>query len=289
MADGSLTIKHAVSGRDFSGLRVFLYAAPVAALIVQMHGKILMEMMVECWNSPALSQGVVIPPFALYVAWLRRGQLMSIEPRVDFRGIAAVAAGCVLFLLGKLGAEFFLSRVSFVIILAGITWTYWGAERTRVLALPFLLLATMVPLPLLVFATLSAPLQLFASDIASRAAELAGVTLFRDGNVLQLANISLGIEEACSGLTSLSSLMVAGVLFGFLVCRSTWMRTAIMLASVPVAILANIVRVAGTAILSDTEPELAMGFYHAFSGWLVFVGGAIALYTIAQGMRKLEK
>jgi exosortase len=253
-----------------------------------MHGAILKELAVECWTNPAASQGLVIPPFAVYLAWLRRRSVARVPAEIDYRGLAAIAIGCGMLLVGRLGAEFFLSRLSFVVVASGILWTFWGAGRLRILALPLLLLATMVPLPNIVSSALSGPLQLLASDMAARAAELAGITLYREGNILRLADISLGIEEACSGLTSLSSLMVAGVLFGFLICRSPLLRGLIFCAAFPAAILANILRVTGTAILSDWEPELAMGFYHAFSGWLVFLVGASVLYGIAHGLRRLE-
>ena len=92
-------------------------------------------------------------------------------------------------------------------------------NRWMTLAFPLVLLATMVPLPTLVYSAVSAPLQLFASDVSTNLAQLLGVAVYRDGNIIHLANISLGVEEACSGLNSLSALMVVSLLIGFLICQ----------------------------------------------------------------------
>ena len=180
---------------------------------------------------------------------------------------------CMVFLAGKLSAEFFLARISFVILLAGLAWTFWGFERFKTLAFPFILLGTMVPLPAIVFNTVAAPLQLFASSVATGVAQTFGVSIYRDGNVIHLANTALGVAEACSGLNSLSALVVGSLLLGFLEDASIPGRILLFILSVPLAIAVNVLRIAGTAILADYHVEFAMGFYHMLSGWLVFVLG----------------
>jgi exosortase len=184
--------------------------------------------------------------------------------------------------VGKLASEFFLMRIAFVLLLAGLIWTFWGLARLRTLTFPILLLAAMVPLPVMVYNSLAAPLQLLASDMATQIVQTFGTSVFRDGNVLQLANLSLGVEEACSGLNSLSALMVGGMLLGYLICTRLPSRLLLFAASVPLAIAVNIVRIAGTAVLADYNQDFAMGFYHAFSGWLVFVAGFGILYLLAR-------
>jgi exosortase len=157
--------------------------------------------------------------------------------------------------------------------------------RLRTRAFPFLLLATMVPLPGIVYNALAAPLQLFASDIATRLAQLLGVTVYRDGNIIQLAYTSLGVVEACSGLNSLSALIIASLLLGYLICWRLLTRIFLLALSIPLAIAVNVLRVTGTAVLADYNQEFAMGFYHSFSGWLVFLVGFGALYVFARAIR----
>jgi len=180
-----------------------------------------------------------------------------------------------------------MMRFAFVLLLVGLVWTFWGFPRLRTLAFPFLLLATMIPLPVMVYNSLAAPLQLLASDLATRSAQVLGVSVFRDGNIIQLAGVSLGVAEACSGLNSLSALIVGSLLLGYLLCGRTASRVALFATAIPLAIGVNILRVAGTALLADYNQEFALGFYHAFSGWLVFVAGFGLLYGCARALKAL--
>ena len=167
-------------------------------------------------------------------------------------------------------------------LLAGLTWTFWGLPRLKTMAFPFVLLLTMVPLPSLVFNAAAAPLQLFASAVATDVSQWLGVSIYRDGNVIHLATTSLGVAEACSGLNSLSSLVVGSLLLGYLEEASMPGRILLTLLSVPLAIAVNVLRVAGTAVLADYHPEYAMGFYHLLSGWLVFVLGFGLLWLVGK-------
>jgi exosortase len=97
--------------------------------------------------------------------------------------------------------------------------------------------------------------------------------VYRDGNIIQLAATSLGVAEACSGLRSLGSLTVGALLLGFLERFGIWTRVGLFVLSIPIAIFFNVVRVTGTALLAEHDPDLAMGFYHSVSGWLIFVAG----------------
>lgn len=264
------------------GYSVWIETGVVIALIAALFWDVLADMAHDWWTEPALSQGLLIPPLALYIAWLYRQQTLSRPAATDRRGLIPIAFACVLFISGKLASEFFMTRISFVVLVIGLIWTFWGVQRLRTLTFPLLLLATMVPLPTLIYNSLAAPLQLFASDIAARIAQAAGISVFRDGNIIQLAGGSLGVAEACSGLNSLSALIVGSILFGFLICERPIGRILLFASAIPLAIIVNVLRVAGTAVLADYNQEFAMGFYHSFSGWLVFVAGATVLYALAR-------
>ncbi len=225
---------------------------------------------------------MLVPPMALYIVYLRRKITFSIPARPDLRGLWLVSLSCFVLLLGQMAAEFFLARISFVLLLAGLTWTFWGLPRVKTLTFPFILLATMVPLPALIYNSVAAPLQLFASAAATDLAQFLGVSIYRDGNIIHLATTSLGVAEACSGLNSLSSLLVASLLLGFLEEASLLGRILLFVLSVPLAIAVNVVRVTGTALLADYRPEFAMGFYHMFSGWLVFIVGFGMLWLLGK-------
>jgi exosortase len=260
----------------------YLEIAVLAILIGLIYARTLTGLFDDWWNEPSFSQGMLLPPLALYFAWLDRRALLALPAEPSRKGLWAVTVGCFLFLAGKLSAEFFLQRFSFIIVLAGLIWVYWGKARLKRLAFPLVLLSTMIPLPAIVYNTATAPLQLFASETAARIAQWCGVSVYRDGNIIQLAHMSLGVDEACSGLNSFSALMVAALLLGQFLCNSLFVRVLLFLLSAPLSIAVNVLRVAGTAILADYNEQFALGFYHAFAGWLVFVVGFVAFIGIAK-------
>lgn len=254
----------------------------VAGLIASLYSRVLPALALDWWNDPSVSHGLLIPPLALYFAWQRRKLILREPEAPDSRGILLLVAACCVLLVGQLGAEFFLSRVSLVILLAGLVWTFWGLRRLRTLAFPLLLLATMVPIPAIVYNMLAAPLQLFASNVSSEILQLVGMPVYREGNVLHLAGTSLGVAEACSGLRSLSSLTVLALLVGFLYCSRFRTRAVLFILAMPIAVGINVLRVVGTALLADYNQQLALGFYHSFSGWLVFLAGFGMVVAVAK-------
>lgn len=262
--------------------------AALGALLIAMYWDVVPSMFDVWMNDPGYSHGILIPPLAAYVAWLHKDEILALKPTRDMRGILLTLAGCTVFVLGRLGAEFFLTRISMVIILAGMAWTFWGVARTRKLAFSLFLLATMVPIPAIVYNRLAAPLQLFASEVSGAVLETMGIPVFRDGNILHLAEISLGVAEACSGLRSISSLTVLALVVGYFVLQKTSWRVLLFFLAFPTAISVNVLRIVITAIAAREDAALARGFFHSFSGWVVFLLGFILLYAMALGLAKLE-
>jgi exosortase len=259
----------------------------LAAVIIVIYGPILVDLASDWWNLPDTSYGMLVPPLAGYIAWKRKRLTLSFPAAPSLTGLLWIAGACLTLLIGRLGAEFFLSRISIVILLTGLVYTFWGKERLRTLVFPLLLLATMVPLPVIVFNQLAAPLQLVASQVSTRVAQFFGVSVFQDGNIIQLATTTLGVEEACSGLRSLSALIVMALLLGFLLCERPLTRVILLAMALPIAVFVNVARVSGTAIMADYNPQLAMGFYHTFSGWLVFLLGIALVFATSRLLRNI--
>jgi exosortase len=275
------TIKRSY-GEQTASLVTWIRIAIIAGLVAALYIEIIPDLAAEWWNQPESSYGMLVPPIAIYIAYLRRRDTLAAPARPNAHGLWLVFLACVILMAGKLAAEFFLARISVVLMLAGLVWTFWGAARFRTLVFPFILLGTMVPLPAIVYNVIAAPLQLFASTVATNLAQIFGVSVFRDGNIIHLANTSLGVAEACSGLHSLSALVVGSLLLGFLQETTVLGRVLLFILSVPLAIAVNVLRVTGTAVLADYRPEFAMGFYHSFSGWLVFVLGFGVLWFLGK-------
>jgi len=230
---------------------------------------------------------MLIPPVSLLVAWSRRQLIYAIPAKPDPAGLLVILGACLTFMAGKLGAEYFLSRVSIVGLLFGLFLTFWGAGRTRVIAFPLILLATMVPVPALVYNRIALPLQLLSSEVAATVLQFSGEPVFRDGNILHLRNTTLGVAEACSGLQSLASLAIVSLILGYAECSKIGSKILLLFLSCPFAIAVNVIRVTGTAFLANIDQTYALGFYHAFSGWVIFIAGFGFFWALAKALHRL--
>jgi len=231
------------------------------------------------------SHGFLIAPMSLYFAYERRLLLERAGRRPSSWGLAWIVASLALLVAGTLGAELFLTRISIVGLLVGVVLFLWGPAHARILAFPIAFLLLMIPLPAIVFNRIAFPLQLIASRFGETALQLFGIPVLREGNVMILANTTLEVAEACSGIRSLVSLLALGIVLGYFSDSRSWARTVVAIATIPVAIVANGVRVAGTGIAAHRiGAEAATGFLHTFSGWLVFVVAFALLFAIQRAL-----
>jgi exosortase len=258
-------------------------------LLVLLYARILAGLAEDWLRIPAFSHGPVIVALAIVIAWRDRRRISQLPTCGDNRGLGLTALACLLYAAGQLGAEFFLQRVSLVVLTAGLILTFWGPRRLSRLVLPLLLFATTIPLPAVLYNRLAAPLQLVSSDLATGIVQELGVSAYRDGNIISLAHITLGVAEACSGLNSLSALIVGAVLLGFLHFERALPRVMLVLSVGPLSILVNVARVAGTALLADSHPQTALGLFHVFSGWLVFCLGFSSLYIVSMALARVPR
>lgn len=243
--------------------------------------RVMVELARDWWYDDNYSHGFLIVPLALYFAWESRDQLRTAVIRPSVMGLLGLAGAVGLLVAGILGAELFLSRVSLVASLAAIIVFVRGWTTLRILMFPVGFLLLMVPIPAIVFNQIAFPLQLFASRVGELTLSTLRVPVLREGNVIVLATTTLEVAEACSGIRSLISLLTLGIVLGHFADQRTWARVVIALATIPVAIVANGLRIAGTGIAAAyIGPQAAEGFFHTFSGWLVFVFAFAMLFAI---------
>lgn len=229
--------------------------------------------LVTAWSTDDnYSHGFFIVPLAVYFAWERRRKIAATPINPSMFGAVVVAGSLFLLIAGLLGAELFLSRVSIIGTIAGAILFLYGWAMLRVLIFPIAFMLLMVPLPAIIFNKIAFPLQLLASDVGEHAISAANIPILREGNVLILANATLEVAEACSGIRSLVSLFTLGIVFGYFVDSRPWVRTVIALSAIPVAIVANGFRVASAGLAAHYfGPAGVEGLFHEFSGWVVFV------------------
>ncbi len=248
----------------------------VLGLLVLAYLPILIRMATQWTEDDDMGHGFFVPAIAGYIAWCRREELMATEAKPNYLGLAVMLWAVVQMALGILGAELFLQRSAFVGSIWGAVLLLGGWPYIKKLALPLLMLPLMVPIPAVIYNNITFPLQLFASAVAENALSLLGIPVLRDGNVLELANQKLSVVEACSGIRSLLSLTFLSLVYGYFSEERLWVKWAIFLASIPIAVAANAFRVSATGVLSEYNPELAQGFFHTLEGGVSF-GFAFAL------------
>jgi exosortase len=235
------------------------------------------------------SHGFVVLPLALWFTWERRVALRALPLQPSNTGFFLIAFSLAMLVVGVLGAELFLARISMIGVIAGLVLFLAGRAHLRVLTFPIAFLLLMIPLPALIFNRIAFPLQLLASGAGATALETAGVPVLREGNVLVLASTTLEVVEACSGIRSLVSLLTLALVLGHFSLRARWSRALLAASAVPVAIVANAARVAGTGFAAHFwSPEVAEGFFHVFSGWIVFAVAFGALLLIQRFVSHVE-
>ena len=271
------------------GLPVGVLAMLFFGLLAALYWKILGDLVAQWWDDPNYSHGFLVPFFSGYLIWRQRGRLKALAPRGTWSGLPVLVAGVGLFVLGNIGAENFLTRSSLILILAGLVLLHLGPEIFRALAFPLAFLFFMVPLPAIIFYAVAFPLQRLAAQNAASSLDLLGVPVLLDGNVLHLSQISLGVTEACSGVRSLISLLALAVGWVYLTFDGVWARLLLVASAVPITILANAARVVTTGLIGQWfGVSYAKGFFHFFSGWLIFLVAFVALLAIHGLIRLVE-
>lgn len=249
-----------VEGAALAGLFLYLYAPVLGGLVHQ-------------WRTdPNYSHGFLVPVISAYLVWERRRALRSVPRRTSAWGYPVLVGGLAMLVAGEAAAFGYPGRLSLPVTLAGLILLLGGPALLRVLAFPLAYLVFMLPLPVPLFVGIAFPLQLLAASLATTALDLAGVPVFREGNIINLAYTRLEVVEACSGIRSLISLLALAVIYAYVSQRGWWRRGLVVLSAVPIALLTNALRIAATGVLAHTVGmAAAMGFYHTFSGWLIFM------------------
>jgi exosortase len=241
----------------------------ILVLTVLVYGAVLAKLVADWWDIPDFSHGFLVPIFSAYLIWAKRETLKKTKIAPSWGGIPLIVFGLVVLLLGVFGAELFLSRLSLVILLAGLVLCFGGSQLLRELRFALLVLLLAIPIPSIVFNQITLPLQMLASKLASALLPLFGVPVLREGNVIELM-----------------SLFTLSVFYGYFLEKTFLRRTILALASIPIAIAANAVRILGTGLcVQYWDPDKAMGFFHEFSGWVMFLVSLSCLFFVHRIMK----
>jgi exosortase len=274
----------ALGGTSWKGGRIA--SVLLIVLLTALYWPIFPRLVSDWWEDPNYSHGFLVPCFSGFLIWQQREALKKLPLDGSWLGLPVLLAGIGALILGDIGAEDFLSRSSLIIILSGLILFHCGTKVFHLLLFPLGFLFFMIPLPSILFNAIAFPLQALASQNAEWGLDLLGVPVLRDGNVIHLSNITLGVTEACSGIRSLVSLLALAAGWAYTTLPGGWARLLLVVSAIPITIIANAGRVVVTGLIGQTFGErYAQGFFHSFSGWIIFLVafvGLLGVHTLLQ-------
>jgi exosortase len=237
--------------------------------------------MADRWtNDPRYAHGYFVPAFAAALLWMRRSRLDGATLQPSGWGLAAVAMGAALQLMGGYYRVDWFDGIALLPYLVGAVWLI-GGGRLLGWALPSIaFLAFMVPLPWRIETALGPPLQFLATTAGTYLLQTLGLMAFAEGNVILLDDLKLGVVEACSGLSMVVTFVALSTAVALVAKRPLVDRLILVASSIPVALLANIARITLTAVLHETAGSYASStFYHDLAGW-VMMPLALSMYWL---------
>lgn len=249
---------------------------PLAALLVLGVGVVwgywptLLRTASRWQRDPQYSHGFLVPVFALALLWLRRERLASVEPAFNWWGVALLLAAAGVYLAGGYFFVSWLDGVSLLVCLAGLAVLAGKGAALRWAGPSIAFLAFMLPLPYRVQAALGQPLQRIATAASTYVLQTLGLPATAEGNVILLGDMRIGVVEACNGLGMLVLFFAVSTAVALLGRRPAWEKAVLVASAVPIAVLANVVRIVATALLNEfAGGGVADAVYHDWSGWLM--------------------
>src|SRR2546429_7238112 len=267
----------------------------IAAALGLEYFTVLTKLGSDWWHDENYSHGLLIPFVIAFILWQERSRFANLSAQpAGWLGAIGVTISTLMLWAGTAGAELFVQRFSLVLMLASVVVYFFGVRLMRFVAVPLFLLLLAIPIPQIVFNKIAFPLQLFASRCAVAAMSFFSIPVLRQGNVIELMPLGatepkkLAVVEACSGIRSLMTLVTLAVIYAYFTTpkspdskRLNIARSVILVSSaVPIAILTNALRVSGTGVLAHYYgTRVADGFFHSFSGWVVYIAAALLLFA----------
>jgi len=257
---------------------------------LSLYYNVIYKMTIDWMSNDNYSHGFLIPIIAGYLIWQRKDRLTQTHLTPSNTGFVLLIFSLVFFLIANIGAELFTMRFSMLMVIFSLVVFFAGWEFSKILFLPISYLLFMIPFPAIIWNKIAFPLKLFATKMAISVIKLLNIPVYGEGNIIHLANTTLEVVDACSGLRSLTSLLALSAALALITEHSGLKKNIIFLSAIPIAIFLNIVRLSATAILARYYgPDIAQGFLHEASGILIFIMAFLLLFAINSFMNSIDK
>lgn len=235
------------------------------------------------------SHGFLIPFIALFLIYQKKDQLEKIPFSGSWIGVAIVVFGALLHLAGRLAVVSTMGQYALVICITGLFLALMGWRAFKLIWVAMFMLIFMVKLPTFFYNNLSSQLQLISSQIGVWLIRLFDISVYLEGNVIDLGAMKLQVVEACSGLRYLFPLMALSLILAIFYKAPLWMRVLVFLSSMPITVLMNSFRIGAIGITVEYwGKQMAEGFLHDFEGWVVFMAAFLVLFLEIIVLNKLR-
>ncbi|MEW8028002.1 MAG: VPLPA-CTERM-specific exosortase XrtD [Candidatus Thiodiazotropha sp.] len=219
-----------------------------------------------------------LPFISAYLIWQRRDRLVEAAFQPSWIGVVVVLMAGLLFFMGMIATTFTLVQYALVLTVIGLAYALLGWQAFKIVAGPLFLLFFIVPLPPFIYNSLSGKLQLISSQLGVEVIRWFGISVFLEGNVIDLGDYKLQVVEACNGLRYLFPFVSLAFLAAYLYRVEFWKRVVVFLSSIPITVLMNSFRIGVIGVLVENwGQEQADGFLHYFEGWVIFMACLLIL------------
>ena len=258
----------------------------VAALVVLVYHETLVVLWRTWATNPNYSHGYLIPPVVAFLLWRDRRRYLTARGRGSLFGLVLIGLALLGHIVSIRAGVFMTQGYSLVLLLFGLSVFFHGGRATRTVWFPLGYLVLMLPMPPYMMNVIAFRLKVFAARAGSGIAIKLGIPLARSGMTIHIPTGSLRIADPCSGLRSLIALVALGALFAYLTRGKTWKRVVLFASAVPLAVFANVVRIAVLCVVANIWGiDAALGFFHDFSGLLLFMIAFVGLVTVRKLLR----
>jgi len=263
-----------------------LLAAALLVLFVAAYWVPLRSMVNTWWTNEDYSYGFLVPLISLYLLWDRREVLRELNLGSSWVVFPVLLIFYLLALYGILGSSGNIAMPAVPILVLLFTAFVFGVDTVKRLFLPLVFLVFMVPVPAVLERTIGVFLKSISSKMGGALISMAGVSVHVSGNVIDIGVTQLQVVDACSGLRYLFPLIALGILYAYLFEKILWKRVLCVLATIPIAILMNALRIGATGVMAKhLGVATAEGFFHGFSGWLLFLAAFACLFALGRLLR----